>query len=160
MAVVRWEPFRELAALQSEMSRWMNQMAGATPGPGNGQSTSAWLPALDVWETDTELVLSFDLPGIPEDKISVELDDNVLTVSGERERTQEHSGDRFYRFERRFGTFSRSVTLPAGVNEESIKADYRDGVLEIRVPKPEEPKPKKIQIGSGQGAIEGKSTRK
>lgn len=159
MAIVRWEPFRELAALQNEMGRWMSQVAGATPGSGNGQS-STWLPAVDVWETEAELVLSFDLPGIPEDKVTVELDDNVLTVSGERERTQEHSGDRFYRFERRFGTFSRSVTLPAGVNEDTIKADYRDGVLEIRVPKPEEPKPKKIQIGTGQGAIEGKSTRK
>ena len=159
MAIVRWEPFRELAALQNEMGRWMTQMAGATPGNGNGHS-STWLPAVDVWETEGELVLSFDLPGIPEEKVTVELDDNILTVSGERERTQENSGDRFYRFERRFGQFSRSVTLPAGVNEESIKADYRDGVLEIRVPKPEEPKPKKIQIGTGQGAIEGKSTRK
>jgi HSP20 family protein len=159
MAIVRWEPFRELAALQNEMGRWMSQVAGATPGNGNGQS-STWLPAVDVWETEGELVLSFDLPGIPEDKVSVELDENVLTVSGERERTQEHSGDRFYRFERRFGTFSRSVTLPPGVSEDSIKAEYRDGVLEIRVPKPEEPKPKKIQIGTGQGAIEGKSTRK
>ena len=159
MAIVRWEPFRELAALQNEMCRWMNQFAspGTATGPGNGSST--WLPAVDVWETENELVLSFDLPGIPEDKIAVELDDNVLTVSGERERTQEHSGDRFYRFERRYGTFSRSVTLPSGVNEESIKADYKDGVLEVRVPKPEEPKPRKIQIGSGQGAIEGKSTR-
>ena len=160
MAIVRWEPFRELAALQNEMGRWMSQMAGATPGQGGNGQSSTWLPAVDVWETDTELVLSFDLPGIPEDKVSVELDDNVLTVSGERERTQEHSGDRFYRFERRFGTFSRSVTLPAGVSEEAINANYRDGVLEIRVPKPEEPKPKKIQIGTGQGAIEGKSTRK
>ena len=77
----------------------------------------------------------------------------------QRERTSEHSNDRFYRFERRFGSFSRSVTLPAGVNEKDIKADYTNGVLEIRVPKPEEPKPKRIQIGS-QGAIEGKSTRK
>ena len=160
MAIVRWEPFRELAALQNEMGRWMNQFVapGAPTGTNGGSST--WLPAVDVWETDSELILSFDLPGIPEDKIAVELDDNVLTVSGERERTQEHTGDRFYRYERRFGTFSRSVTLPSGVNEESIKADYKDGVLEVRVPKPEEPKPKKIQIGSNQGAIEGKSTRK
>jgi HSP20 family protein len=157
MALVRWEPFRELAALQNEMGRWMNQVAGPSPG-GNGQS-STWLPAVDVWETEKELVLSFDLPGIPEDKIAVELDDNVLTVSGERERTQERTNDRFYRFERRFGQFARSVTLPTGVKEEDIKADYKDGVLEVRVPKPEEPKPKRIQIGS-QGAIEGNSTRK
>jgi HSP20 family protein len=159
MALVRWEPFRELAALQNEMGRWMNQMTGGTT-PGNGQSSSTWLPAVDVWETEKELVLAFDLPGIPEDKVSVELDDNVLTVSGERERTHEHSGDRFYRYERRFGTFARSVTLPQGVNEEAIQAAYRDGVLEIRVPKPEEQKPKRIPVGtSEQKTIEGAGTR-
>jgi HSP20 family protein len=158
MAVVRWEPFRELAALQSEMSRWMNQVAGGTTA-GNGQSSSTWLPALDVWETENELVLSFDLPGVPEDKISIELDDNVLTVSGERARESEHEGDRFYRYERRFGAFSRSVTLPQGVNEDSIKADYRAGVLEVRVPKPEEQKPKRIPLGgSEQKTIEGTGT--
>jgi HSP20 family protein len=158
MALVRWEPFRELAALQNEMGRWMSQVAGVGSLPGNGQS-STWMPAVDVWETDKEIVLSFDLPGIPEDKIAVELEENVLTVSGERERIQEHSNDRFYRFERRYGSFSRSVTLPTGVNEDSIQADYSDGVLEVRVPKPEEQKPRRIQIGS-QEAIEGKSTRK
>jgi HSP20 family protein len=158
MALVRWEPFRELAALQNEMGRWMSQAAGVGSLPGNGQS-STWMPAVDVWETDKEIVLSFDLPGIPEDKIAVELEDNVLTVSGERERTQEHSNDRFYRFERRYGSFSRSVTLPTGVNEDSIQADYSGGVLEVRIPKPEEQKPKRIQIGS-QDAIEGKSIRK
>ena len=156
MALVHWEPFRELAALQNEMSRWMSQLPGGTPG--NGQS-STWLPAVDVWETEGELVLSFDLPGIPEDKIAVELEDNVLTVSGERDRTSEHSSDRFYRFERRFGTFSRSVTLPQGVQEDAIEASYENGVLEVRVPKPEEQKPKRIQIGQ-QGAIEGTSNRK
>lgn len=156
MALVRWEPFRELAALQSEMGRWMNQMAGA--GPTNGGS-SPWLPAVDVWETEDELVLAFDLPGIPEERIAVEIEDGVLTVSGERERASEHSSERFYRFERRFGAFSRSVTLPSGVPEDAIKADYRDGVLEIRVPKPEEQKPKRIQIGA-KDAIEGSSTRK
>ncbi len=157
MAVVRWEPFRELAALQSEMGRWMSQMTGAPAG--NGQ-TSTWLPAVDVWETENELVLSFDLPGIAEDKVAVELDNNVLTVSGERERDEEQSGERFYRFERRFGAFSRSVTLPSGVSEDSIRADYVDGVLEVRVAKPEEPKPKRIQIGSSdQATIEGTSSK-
>ncbi|HEX2504771.1 MAG TPA: Hsp20/alpha crystallin family protein [Gaiellaceae bacterium] len=157
MAVVRWEPFRELAALQSEMGRWMNQVAG-TGGGGNGQS-STWLPAVDVWETDDELVMSFDLPGMSEDKLAVELDDGVLTVTGERERSGEQSGDRFYRFERRFGTFTRSVTLPSGVSEDAIKADYKDGVLEVRVAKPEEPKPRRIQIGSSeQTTIEGTSS--
>ncbi|MGH3039473.1 MAG: Hsp20/alpha crystallin family protein [Gaiellaceae bacterium] len=127
--------------------------------PGNGQS-STWLPSVDVWETENELVLSFDLPGIAEDDIAVELEDNVLTVSGERQRTSEHSNERFYRFERRYGTFSRSVTLPPGVKEDVINADYKDGVLEIRVPKPEEQKPKRIKVGFVAAAIEGKSTRK
>ena len=157
MAIVRWEPFRELAALQNEMSRWMGGLSGGV-APGNGQS-STWLPSVDVWETEDELVLSFDLPGIDEDAIAVELDDDVLTVSGERERTSEHSSERFYRFERRFGTFSRSVTLPPGVKEEAITADCRNGVLEIRIPKPEEQKPRRIKVGSGE-AIEGTATRK
>jgi len=155
MTLVRWEPFRELAALQNEMNRWMGHLAAPAPA-GNGQ-TSTWAPAVDVWETDGELVLSFELPGIPEDGISVELDDSVLTVSGERERAKEHSGDRYYRFERRYGSFQRSATLPAGVDEKAIKANYKDGVLEVRVPKPEEAKPKRIQIGS-QGIVEGKGS--
>ncbi len=157
--LVRWEPFRELAGLHTEMSRLMNGLfEGTGNGTGNGRG-QAWAPAVDVWETEDELVYAFDLPGIPEEKISVELNDDLLTVSAERERTDEHKGENLYRFERRFGTFSRSVTLPAGVDEEDIKADYTNGVLEIRVPKPEEQKPRRIQIGS-QGAIEGESTRK
>ena len=155
MALVRWEPFRELSALQNEMTRWMGLAGGATPA--NGQSSN-WLPAVDVWETEKELVLSFDLPGIPEENIAVELDDNVLTVSGERSRASEQATERYYRFERRFGSFSRGVTLPPGVQEDAIVANYENGVLEIRVPKPEEPKPKRIQIGSN-GAIEGTATR-
>jgi HSP20 family protein len=157
MAVVRWEPFRELAALQNEMSRFMNQVWGApAPGPGNG--TSTWLPALDVWETDSEVVLALDLPGVSEDKVTVEVDDGVLNISGEREREIEQEGDHFYRFERRFGSFSRSVTLPQGVKEADIKAEFTNGVLEVHVPKPEERKPKRIEIGTS-GAIEGESKR-
>jgi HSP20 family protein len=101
-------------------------------------------------------VYAFDLPGIPEDKVSVEVEDGSLTVTGERERTEKTEGDRFYRFERRFGSFERSIGLPQGVKEDEIKADYKDGVLEIRVPKPEQAKPRRIQIGSGdQATIEG-----
>jgi HSP20 family protein len=152
--LVRWDPFREIATLQNEMSRLMNSVAGG--GPGNG--SRAWMPAVDVWETDDEVVYAFDLPGIPEDKISVELEDGSLTISGEREQTQKVSEDRLYRFERRYGMFSRSIGLPQGVSEDSIKADYRDGVLEVRVTKPEQPKPRRIQIGGGeQATIEGKS---
>jgi HSP20 family protein len=155
MAIVRWEPLRELAALQDEMSRFV----GSAFGEGNGQQR-AWVPAVDVWETDKEIVYAFDLPGIPEDKISIEFEDNSLTVSGERERTKEISDERFYRFERRFGSFSRTIGLPQNVSEDQIEADYRDGVLEVRVAKPETPKPRRIQIGGGEKAtIEGKSKK-
>ena len=154
--LVRWEPFREVAALQNEMSRFMNGLL-----EGNGRTNQAWVPALDVWETENEIVYAVDLPGITEDDISVELDDGALTISASRERTQEESEDRFYRFERRYGTFSRTVGVPQGVSESDISADYKDGVLEVHVKKPEQPKPKRIQVGSAAGrTIEGKSEKK
>ena len=154
--LVRWEPFREIASLQNEMSRFMNGLL-----EGNGRTDQAWVPALDVWETETEIVYALDLPGVPEDKISVELNDGALTITAERERTQEESDERFYRFERRYGTFSRTFGVPQGVSESDVRADYRDGVLEVHVRKPEQPKPKRIQLGSGGGAtIEGKAEKK
>jgi HSP20 family protein len=155
--LVRWEPIREIAALQNEMSRFMNGLL-----EGNGRTSQTWVPALDVWETDTELVYALDLPGIPEDKISVELDEGALTISAERERTQEETkDDRFYRYERRYGTFSRTVGVPQGVTEGDVAAEVKNGVLEVHVKKPEQPKPKRIQVGSGNGAtIEGKSEQK
>ena len=139
--LVRWEPFRELASFQNELSRFMN---GLFEGPG--RVTQSWVPALDVWETPTEVVYAFDLPGIPEEKISIEVKDDTLTVSAEREKTEETSEDGFYRYERRYGSFARAVGLPQGVDQERIAARYENGVLEIRVPKPEEQQPKRISL--------------
>jgi len=139
--LVRWEPFRELGTLQSELSRLMNGVL-----EGNGRSTQTWVPALDVWETPTEVVYAFDLPGIPEEQISIEVDDERMTVSAEREKIDETSENGFYRFERRYGTFARAVGLPQGVDQDNISARYQNGVLEVRVPKPEEQKPKKIAL--------------
>ena len=154
MAVVRWEPLREIAALQNDMSRLMNTVFRE----GNGQTGRSWIPAVDVWETENEVVYAFDLPGIPQDKISIELEDNSLTVSAERQREHEVSDDRFYRFERRYGTFTRTIGLQQGISEDQVRAEYRDGVLEVHVPKPEERKPRRIQVGAGQQAtIEGKT---
>ena len=148
------EPLRELASMQNEMGRWMNGLLE------NGRTTQNWVPAVDVWETDTDVVYAFDLPGIPEDKISVEFQDGALTVSAERERAQEVGDDRFYRYERRYGTFSRSLGLPQGVSEKDVAADYKNGVLEIHVRKPEEKKPRRIQIGGNSAAIEGNAEPK
>jgi HSP20 family protein len=152
--LVRWEPFRELASLHGEMSRLMNGLM-----EGNGRTDRAWVPAVDVWESEDELVYAFDLPGIPRDKIEVEFEDGAVTVSGERERSQEVSNDRFYRFERRYGTFTRTIALPQGVDESAIKADYKDGVLELHVTKPAQSKPRRIEIGGAeQPTIEGTAT--
>jgi HSP20 family protein len=157
--LVRWEPFRELAALQSEMSRFMNGLL-----EGNGQSTQSWIPTADVWETENEVVYAFDLPGIPEDKVSVELEDGALSISAEREREQKVDDGRFYRFERRFGTFTRTIGVPQGVSESDVTAKLEHGVLEVHVAKPEQPKPRRIQVGSAgsaeQKTIEGKAQQK
>jgi HSP20 family protein len=139
--LVRWEPFRELTSLHQDMNRWLNGFF-----EGQSREPRTWVPALDVWETDSDIVYAFDLPGIPEEKISVEVKDETLTVSAEREKTEEISEDRYYRFERRFGSFSRAVGLPQGVNEDEIVANYHDGVLEIRVQKPKEQQPRKIAL--------------
>jgi HSP20 family protein len=119
-------------------------MTGMFDGPNRVNQN--WIPPLDVWETESDVVYSFDMPGIPEGTISIEVSDGTLTVSAERQKVEEISEERYYRFERRFGTFSRAVGLPQGVDESKISASYRDGVLEIRVPKPEEQKPRKIQL--------------
>jgi len=123
------------------MSRLMNGML-----EDNGRQSQNWVPALDVWETPTEVVYAFDLPGIAEEQIAIEVKDETLTVSAEREKTEETSENGFYRFERRYGTFARAVGLPQGVDQDNISARYANGVLEVRVPKPEEQKPKKIEL--------------
>ncbi|HEY6017458.1 MAG TPA: Hsp20/alpha crystallin family protein [Gaiellaceae bacterium] len=152
--LVRWDPFREVAALHNELSRFMNAIEG------NGRTAQAWVPTLDVWETEDELVYAFDLPGVDEDKISIEVEDSMLTVSAEREKSTEIHEDKFQRFERRHGTFSRTVGLPQGVDEDAIKAGYVNGVLEIRVPKPAQAKPRRISIGGETAAIEGTAEKK
>ena len=139
--LVRWEPFRELASFQNEMNRFMNGLL-----EGNGRTTQSWVPALDVWETEDDVVYAFDLPGIPEDAISIEIKDDVLTVSAEREKTDEVAEEGYFRFERRFGSFSRAVGLPKGVDQDAIVARYEHGVLEVRVPKPAQAKPRTISL--------------
>jgi HSP20 family protein len=141
----RWEPLRELEAMQNEMRRLFGQMTGLSQSGAEGEA-GAWLPPLDVSETESDIVLSLDLPGVPEDRIDVEVEDGTLTIGGSRERPA-NEGERFYRVERRFGAFSRSVPLPPGIDESRIEAAYRDGVLEVRIPKPAQAQPRRIQVG-------------
>jgi HSP20 family protein len=156
MAIVRWDPSSELDSLQSEFNRLFDSFLGS----GDRADTRArrWVPAMDLVETDDHLVLKADLPGMSKEDVNIEVKDNVLTVSGERKAEHEDKADGYYRIERAFGSFSRSLTLPQGIATDVISADFTDGVLEVRIPKPEERKPQRISIGAG--SVGGTATEK
>ena len=150
MALIRWEPVAELNTIQNEMNRLFNTIfdPSASPGRENG-TTRRWLPPMDLVETADHYVLRADLPGLSDGDVTIQLEDNVLTISGERAANHEEEQDGYYRLERAFGAFTRSLTLPDGVDPEGVHAHFDRGVLEIRVPKPEQRKPKTVQITLG-----------
>ena len=154
MALVRWEPTRELDTLQSEV----NRVFDAFFGNGTSGRNRRWTPAMDLVETDDHLVLRADLPGLDRDDVNIEVKDGTLTVSGERAAEHEEKSEGYYRVERAFGSFSRSLSLPRGADAEQIDADLDNGVLEIRIPKPAESKPHSVAIGGGD--LEGKGSEK
>ncbi|HKG65125.1 MAG TPA: Hsp20/alpha crystallin family protein [Solirubrobacteraceae bacterium] len=154
MTIVRWEPLRELGTLQTEMNRLFNTVFDG-PAP-SGAAMRRWMPAMDLVESDDHFVLRADLPGMSEDDVNIELEDSTLTISGERKSEHETKNEGFYRVERATGAFSRSLTLPRGVDPEAVTARFDRGVLEVRVPKPAERKPRRISIGGSEpAAIEG-----
>jgi HSP20 family protein len=160
MALVRWEPVRELNSLQSEMNRLFNTFFDTPATSGNG-GARRWIPSMDLVETESHYVLRADLPGLGEEDVSIELEDTVLTVSGERKSEHEEKKEGFHRVERSFGTFRRSLTLPDGVDADAIAATFDKGVLEVRIPKPEERKPRHvaIKVGDATPAIEGSESQ-
>jgi HSP20 family protein len=162
MALVRWEPVRELNTIQNDMNRFFNTFFEA-PNPANGGAPPLrrWIPSMDLVETADDFVLRADLPGMSEQDVNIELKDGVLTISGERKAEHEERKEGYYRVERSSGAFSRSLTLPEGVNPEAVRASFDRGVLEVRIPKPEERKPRKVAISVGgqeRRTIEGSET--
>lgn len=145
MAIVRWEPLRELGSMQTEMNRLFNTVLESPAGNAGG--ARRWVPAMDLVETEGEFVLRADLPGMSEQDVAIEVEEQTLTISGERKAEHEVSREGFHRVERSFGAFARSLTLPKGVDPESVTASFDEGVLEVRIPKPEERRPRKISIG-------------
>jgi HSP20 family protein len=162
MALIRWEPARELQSIQQEMNRLFGTFFDSPTGAGNATGVGRWIPAMDLVEEGDHYVLRADLPGLREDEVNVELEDNVLTISGERKSEHEQRKQGLYRLERASGSFSRSLTLPEGIDPDSVQARFENGVLEVRVPKPEQRKPRRvaISVGGAPGVIEGNSERK
>jgi HSP20 family protein len=145
MAVIRWEPVREIQTV----NRLFNTLFDSA-SPINGRAVARrWSPAMDVVETDDHFVVKADLPGLSENDVKIEVDDNVLTIAGQRKAEHEHKGQGYYRVERSWGSFSRSLTLPEGVDADGIQANFDSGVLEVRIPKPEQQKPRKVEISLG-----------
>ena len=157
MAIVRWEPLREINTLQSEMNRLFNTVFEG-PG-GNGGTLRRWMPAMDLLESGDHFVLRADLPGMSEEDVKIELEDSTLTLSGERKAENKAEGDGYYRVERASGSFQRSLTLPKGVDPEAVTASFDRGVLEVRIPKPEARKPRRIEIaGAEPKTLEGSAS--
>jgi HSP20 family protein len=142
--LTRWEPFRGISTLQEQVNRLFED--SAFRGRSDDSALTTWAPAVDIYETENELVVKADLPDIDEKDLDVRVEDNTLTIRGERKFEKSVSEDNFLRVERAYGAFSRSFSLPHTVNSEAIKAEYRNGVLNLHIPKREEAKPKQIKV--------------
>jgi HSP20 family protein len=153
-----------MQTIQQEMNRLFGTLFDAPQagGGGDGGSLQQWIPAMDLVEEGDHYVLRADLPGVREEDINVELEDNVLTISGERRAEHEERREGYYRVERASGRFSRSLTLPEGIDPESIEAQFENGVLTVRIPKPEERRPRRVAISVGDKApvIEGSGSER
>ena len=148
MAIIRWEPAREINSLQQEVNRLFGSFFDTQAG-GVPVAQRRWIPAMDLVEQGERYVLRADLPGVREDEIKVELDENVLTISGERRSEHDEQHDGYRRIERASGSFSRSLTLPDGVDAAGVRARFEHGVLEVTVPKPVQRKPQRVAISVG-----------
>lgn len=146
--ILRWEPFRNLSSLQEQVNRLFESNF---PSRGSDSTLAAWAPAVDVYETENELVIKADLPDVSEKDLDVRVENSMLTIHGERKFEQKVKEENYLRMERSYGSFSRSFSLPNSVNTEAIKAEYKDGVLNITLPKRAESKPKQVKIAVSNG---------
>ena len=148
--VTRWEPQRGLTTLQDQINRLFSDSFDRS---GEEGSLTAWAPAVDIYETEHELVVKADLPDIDPKDLDIRVENNILTIRGERKFESKVSEDKYLRVERSYGSFARSFTLANTVNAEAIKADYQNGVLTLTIPKREEAKPKQIKVNVGTPAM-------
>ncbi len=152
--LTRWEPFRELNTLQSRLNRLFEEQTRG--GSEESLTAGAFVPPVDVYEDEHSIQLKLEVPGIEEKDLDIKVENNVLTVSGERKFEKEEKEENFRRVERRYGSFTRSFTLPTTVDSEGITADYNAGVLKLRLAKRAEAKPKQIKVNIGGKVLEAK----
>jgi HSP20 family protein len=148
MALARWTPMRNLLSFQDEMNRLFNEAFRGGTGEEASWGLQTWTPPVDIYETDEALVLTAELPGVAKNDVSLEVHQNTLILRGQRTPPAEVKDDRYHRRERAYGPFQRSFVLPTLVDQEHVQATYHDGVLELRLPKSEAAKPKRIAIQS------------
>lgn len=155
MAIVRWEPFRDLLTTQDRFNRLFNDTFARAFGGDSGEDvgTRAWTPAVDVLENDQNVVLKAELPGIDPKDVEIRIQDNTLTLKGERKFEKDVKEGSYQMVERSYGSFSRSFSLPAYINSENVTADYKDGLLTLTLPKREEAKPKVIKLSEATKAV-------
>ena len=146
MNLVRWNPWREMTSMHNQVNRMFDSPLLRTRGSDEDVSFGLWNPAVDLYEKDDSFVIKAELAGVDKENITIDLKDGVLTLAGERSNDSEVNEDNYYRRERTYGKFRRAFSLPAEVDSDKIKAEFKDGVLQIEVPKPEERKPKQITI--------------
>jgi HSP20 family protein len=146
MSLVRWDPFKNMATLQDRINRLFDDAFPRSAGGDEDLSASAWHPLVDIFETDQGVSILVDLPGVNKEDVSVEVKENVLTIQGERRPDQEVADDRYFRRERAFGVFQRSFATQTLISPGDIKATFKNGVLKIQVPKPQEVKPKQVSV--------------
>jgi HSP20 family protein len=148
MAIVRWDPLREVVSLQSRLNS-LFQDYGRGQDEGDALVAAAFAPPVDIYEDDKKLILKLEVPGVKQDDIDIQVEGRTLTVRGERKFSSEEKQENFHRVEQRYGTFSRSFTLPNSVDTENVKATYDAGVLQIELLKKAEAQPRQIKIGVG-----------
>ena len=149
MPLIRWDPFREMSALQERMNRLLEDFRARTPLGEEEITQGAWIPAVDIYETQESIVLKAELPGISRDDINVEVKDGMLTLKGEKRLEREVQEENYHRVERSYGAFQRAFTLPNTIQQEKVKAKFKDGILEITLAKAEGAKPKQIKVEIG-----------
>jgi HSP20 family protein len=146
MTLTKWDPFKDLLSLQDRMNRLFDESVRNVKPGDEALSSAIWSPAVDIYETDDEVVVKAELPEVDQKDIDIQIENNTITLRGERKFNKETKKENFHRIERAYGAFSRSFTLPGTIDQERIRADYKDGILKISMPKREETKPKQIKV--------------